>query len=49
MVAFCKACNLETSLDQHGNMILTTKQTNFMYPKGGFEKYSFMGLETFNR
>ncbi|KAI4339117.1 hypothetical protein MLD38_024089 [Melastoma candidum] len=45
MEAFCEACNLATSFDEHGNMVLTTKQTGFTYPKRGFEKYSFTGTD----
>ncbi|KAL6328108.1 hypothetical protein AAG906_033390 [Vitis piasezkii] len=45
--SFCNACGLETSTDERGNKFLSTKQTNFHYPKEVFPSYCLLGLENF--
>ncbi|KAJ9685228.1 hypothetical protein PVL29_017307 [Vitis rotundifolia] len=45
--SFCNACGLETSTDERGNKFLSTKQTNFHYPKEVFPSYCLLGLEHF--
>ncbi|KAJ7949425.1 SAC3 family protein 2 [Quillaja saponaria] len=45
----CSACSLETCTNESGDKLLSTKQTTFCYPKGGFQSYSFLGLEEFER
>ncbi|KAL5733780.1 hypothetical protein ACOSQ2_033472 [Xanthoceras sorbifolium] len=46
---FCNSCGLETSMDEVGNKVLPTKQASFCHPKGGSQRYSFLGLEQFDR
>ncbi|KAK2634459.1 hypothetical protein Ddye_029251 [Dipteronia dyeriana] len=46
---FCNSCGLETSMDEVGNKVLRTKQATFCRPKGGSQRYSFLGLENFDR
>ncbi|KAL6327154.1 hypothetical protein AAG906_015193 [Vitis piasezkii] len=45
--SFCNACGLETSTGERGNKFLSTKQTNFHYPKEVFPSYCLLGLEHF--
>ncbi|RDX82966.1 SAC3 family protein C, partial [Mucuna pruriens] len=45
--SFCNYCSLETSTDESGNKLLPTKQTTFSHPKGGFQSYSFLGLQEY--
>uniref|UniRef100_F6HIU7 Uncharacterized protein n=1 Tax=Vitis vinifera TaxID=29760 RepID=F6HIU7_VITVI len=45
--SFCNACGLVTSSDEWENKFLSTKQTNFHYPKEVFPSYCLMGLEHF--
>ncbi|XP_004514308.1 SAC3 family protein C isoform X1 [Cicer arietinum] len=45
----CHSCGLETCTDESGNKLLHTKQTTFSHPKGGFQKYSFLGLQDYGR
>ncbi|XP_027354120.1 SAC3 family protein C isoform X4 [Abrus precatorius] len=47
--SFCNSCGLETCTDASGNKLLPTKQTTFSHPKGGFQSYSFLGLQEFER
>ncbi|KAL5061936.1 hypothetical protein RYX36_023673 [Vicia faba] len=47
--SFCHSCGLETCIDESGNKLLQTKQTTFSPPKGGFQKYSFLGLQDYER
>ncbi|XP_042479964.1 SAC3 family protein C isoform X5 [Macadamia integrifolia] len=49
MESLCNACGLETSIDKVGNKFLPTKQATFHPPKGGFQNYSFLGLEKLQR
>ncbi|KAI4323626.1 hypothetical protein L6164_023218 [Bauhinia variegata] len=49
VVSLCNACGLETCTDESGNKLLPTKQTTFCHPKGGFQSYSFLGLEEFEK
>ncbi|KAK6921536.1 SAC3/GANP/THP3, conserved domain [Dillenia turbinata] len=49
MESFCRACGLEIHIDDAGNKFLPTKQSTFCHPKGGFQNYSFLGLEHFER
>ncbi|KAI9157679.1 hypothetical protein LWI28_026226 [Acer negundo] len=46
---FCNSCGLETSMDEVGNKVLQTKQATFCRPKGGSQRYSFLGSEQFDR
>nr|AFK36854.1 unknown [Medicago truncatula] len=47
--SFCHSCGLETCTDESGNKLLHTKQTTFSHPKSGFQKYSFLGLQDYER
>ncbi|KAH1217397.1 SAC3 family protein C [Glycine max] len=47
--SFCNHCGLETGTDESGNKLLPTKQTTFGHPKGGFQRYSFLGLQEYER
>ncbi|KAL2326242.1 hypothetical protein Fmac_025300 [Flemingia macrophylla] len=47
--SFCNYCGLETCTDESGNKLLPTKQTTFNHPKGGFQNYSFLGLQEYER
>ncbi|KHN10331.1 SAC3 family protein C-like [Glycine soja] len=47
--SFCNHCGLETGTDESGNKLLPTKQTTFSHPKGGFQRYSFLGLQEYER
>ncbi|XP_058107323.1 SAC3 family protein C [Magnolia sinica] len=47
--SLCNACGLETSTDEAGIKLVPTKQTGFCLPKGGFQNYSFLGLERLQR
>ncbi|XP_043690604.1 SAC3 family protein C isoform X2 [Telopea speciosissima] len=49
MKSLCIACGLEISTNEAGNKFLPTKQTTFHPPKGGFQNYSFLGLERLQR
>ncbi|WKA01831.1 hypothetical protein VitviT2T_020088 [Vitis vinifera] len=45
--SFCNACGLETSTGERGNKFLSTKQTNFHYPKEVFPSYCLRVWNTF--
>ncbi|KAL1346474.1 hypothetical protein HN51_020123 [Arachis hypogaea] len=45
--SFCNSCGLKTCTDESGNKLLPTKQTTFSHPKGGFQHYSFLGLQEY--
>ncbi|KAK7343017.1 hypothetical protein VNO80_25978 [Phaseolus coccineus] len=45
--SFCLSCGLEICTDESGNKLLPTKQTTFSHPKGGFQSYSFLGLQEY--
>ncbi|XP_054813414.1 SAC3 family protein C-like isoform X2 [Prosopis cineraria] len=47
--SICNACGLEIRTDEAGNKVLPTKQTTFCHPKGEFQRYTFLGLEEFER
>lgn len=47
--SLCHSCGLETCTDESGNKSLPTKQSTFSHPKGGFQKYSFLGLQEYER
>ncbi|XP_061346019.1 SAC3 family protein C isoform X2 [Gastrolobium bilobum] len=47
--SLCNSCGLETYTDESGNKFLPTKQTTFSHPKGGFQNYSFLGLQQYER
>ncbi|KAG4977412.1 hypothetical protein JHK86_036886 [Glycine max] len=47
--SFCNHCGLETGTDESGNKLLPTKQTTFSHPKTGFQRYSFLGLQEYER
>ncbi|KAK2354251.1 SAC3/GANP/Nin1/mts3/eIF-3 p25 family [Trifolium repens] len=47
--SLCHSCGLETYTDEFGNKLLHTKQTSFSHPKGGFKKYTFLGLQDYER
>eukprot|EP00268_Persea_americana_P033679 TRINITY_DN3331_c1_g1_i2.p1 TRINITY_DN3331_c1_g1~~TRINITY_DN3331_c1_g1_i2.p1 ORF type:complete len:405 (+),score=66.13 TRINITY_DN3331_c1_g1_i2:177-1391(+) len=47
--SLCNACGLETKTDEAGMKVLPTKQMGFHFPKGGFQNYSFLGLERLER
>lgn len=49
MESLCNACGLETKTDEAGMKVLPTKQMGFHIPKGGFQNYSFLGLERLER
>ncbi|KAK7317394.1 hypothetical protein RJT34_01571 [Clitoria ternatea] len=47
--SFCNSCGLETCTDEHGNKLLPSKQTTFNHLKGGSQRYSFLGLQEYQR
>ncbi|KAK7256933.1 hypothetical protein RIF29_30541 [Crotalaria pallida] len=47
--SFCNSCGLETCSDESGNKLLPTKQATFSHPKDGFQSYSFLGLQEYER
>lgn len=47
--SFCHACGLEIRANEKGEKFLNTKQTTFAHPKDGFQNYSFLGLEHYDK